>query len=144
MTLLNEAKVSRSQGVKGSTGRGRHRYDKRGFVVGTKAGRLGRPSSRMSGWPPDAALVTFRRLWPAPASARHQSIGGPRRAGSDSLGHTARTSETHWPTEETPMIQAASGSVTGLPAVLIILVVLALIVIGIVSVVRFIGRRAKR
>ena len=39
------------------------------------------------------------------------------------------------------MFDAASFHVTGLPAVLIILVILALIVIGIVTVVKKIGRR---
>ena len=38
---------------------------------------------------------------------------------------------------------AAETTITGLPAILIILVVLALIVLGIVSVVRFLGRKAK-
>lgn len=39
--------------------------------------------------------------------------------------------------------QAAEGTVTGLPALLIIVVVLALLVIGIVAVVRFIARKSK-
>lgn len=41
------------------------------------------------------------------------------------------------------MLEAASGKITGLPAILIILAILALIIIGIVSVVRYIGRKAK-
>jgi hypothetical protein len=39
--------------------------------------------------------------------------------------------------------QSKSFSVTGLPALLIILVLLALLIIGIVVVVRAIGRKAK-
>jgi hypothetical protein len=39
--------------------------------------------------------------------------------------------------------QAKSVSVTGVPALLIILVVLALLIIGIVVVVRAVGRKAK-
>ncbi len=38
---------------------------------------------------------------------------------------------------------AAEGTITGLPAILIILVILALIVTGIVAVVRFLGRKAR-
>lgn len=41
------------------------------------------------------------------------------------------------------LLNAAETTVTGVPALLIIVVVLALIIIGIVAVVRFIGRRAK-
>jgi hypothetical protein len=37
----------------------------------------------------------------------------------------------------------SSFRLTGFPAVLLILLVLALLVIGIVSVVRFVGRRAR-
>jgi TRAP-type C4-dicarboxylate transport system permease small subunit len=39
--------------------------------------------------------------------------------------------------------QAATGTVTGLPAILIILAILALLIIGIVAVVRFVARKAK-
>jgi hypothetical protein len=42
------------------------------------------------------------------------------------------------------MIFAASAHVTGLPALLIILVILALLVIGAVVVVKAVGRGAKR
>jgi hypothetical protein len=39
--------------------------------------------------------------------------------------------------------QTKSVSVTGLPALLIILVLLALLIVGVIVVVRFVGRKAK-
>jgi len=40
-------------------------------------------------------------------------------------------------------LNAASGTLTGIPALIVILVILALIIIGIVAVVRAAGRKAK-
>jgi hypothetical protein len=42
------------------------------------------------------------------------------------------------------MISAASAHITGVPALLIILAILALLVIGAITVVRAVGRGAKR
>jgi hypothetical protein len=41
------------------------------------------------------------------------------------------------------LVEAASARVTGLPALLIILLILAVIVVGIITIVRFLGRKAK-
>jgi uncharacterized membrane protein len=38
---------------------------------------------------------------------------------------------------------AAGGTVTGAPAAIIILVILALLIIGVVSVIKYLGRKAK-
>jgi hypothetical protein len=41
------------------------------------------------------------------------------------------------------MLEAASATVTGIPAFLIILAILAVFIIGIVATIRFVGRKAR-